>query len=152
MKKSKYMETIAPKAPGQPFSLHDAHITRMVAKPNKLKLKFKEGFYYPHKGDALPIQGSVLLKGIDYDFSNLTILDVSGGRGKLKGRRWSVKKFAHKFPDIDMEIVDVNFSHYQIVLSGMLYEEDSWKEWSMDIFYTGDMVYLTEYWKKRKKK
>ena len=152
MKESKMIETIAPKAPKQPFGLHDAHITRMVAKKDKLKLKFKDGFYYPHKGDALPIMGSVIIKGIDYDFSNLNIMDVPGNHGKFTGKRWSIKKFANKFPDIDMEIIDVSFDYYHIVLSGMFYQEDAWQEWSMDISYTGDMIYLTEDLSKKKKK
>lgn len=152
MKETEFIATIAPKSPRQPFGLHDARITRMVAKKNKLKLKFKDGFYYPYEDDALPIRGSVVLKGIDYDFSNLNIIDVPGKHGKFKGKRWSIKKFASKFPDIDMEIIDVSFAYHRIVLSGMFYQGKNWKEWSMDISYTGDMVYLTEDLHKKKKK
>ena len=79
-------------------------------------------------------------------------MDYPGDHGKFKGRRWTVKKFANKFRNIDMVIIDDTYGYNRIVLSGMFYQGDEWKEWSMNIYYTGDMIYLTEDFNKKKKK
>lgn len=133
-----------------PYGLHDSHINHIKVKekkfPNaKVKFLFDDGYYVIRNGEALPVQGNLSFEKVDLDFSNVYIMKISKTNyGKIEGRKYSLKKFAKKFPNVDMEIIDTTFDGYHCKLSGYLYKKGKIYEFLMEICYLGDMIYKTK--------
>lgn len=131
-----------------PYGLHDAHITGIRIKEDnhsniRVKFLFKNGYYVIQEGDGLPIQGSLCFEQADLDFSNICVLKISDN-DKIRGKKYSLKKFAEKHNKIDMEIIDTMFAYNKCIFTGQMHTKKQICEFFMEIYYSGNMVYVTE--------
>ncbi len=132
-----------------PYGLHDTHINHIKIKKRefpdaKVKLLFDDGYYVMQEDDVLPVRGHICFEKVDLNVSNVYVMKLSKlNYGKIKGRKYSLVKFAKKYPDVDMEIVDTTFGGYQCKLSGFMYEKEKIYEFLIAICYLGDMIYKT---------
>lgn len=133
------------------YSLHDAHMSGIKLKKYdkewqtaNVKINFKEGFYKPKDGDCLPIPGYLFFENVALYFSNVYIMSTSGENyGKIKGRKYSLKKFIKKYPKVDMEIIDETYGYNQSKFAGWFYDGKDIKEFILELYHTGDMKYVT---------
>lgn len=143
--------TIRKNITGLAYSLHDAHITGIKLKKYDkesqtadIKIKFKDGFYEPKDGDCLPVPGYLLFENVDLDFSNVYIMSIRGlNYGKIKGRKYSLKKFIKKYQEMDMEIIDETYGYNGSNFAGWFYDGKDIKEFIIELYHTGAMKYIT---------
>ena len=100
--------------PSLPFGLHDVHI-------KKIKIQKIDSFsanvtfmlldgVYTCDEDIEPIPCNILFEGVDLDFSNVYVMQICGvNHGKIKGHKYSLKKFIRKYKKADIEIVDETY-------------------------------------------
>jgi hypothetical protein len=126
-----------------PYSLHDAHINKMKIKDTNLMLYFDEGYYVPVNGDTVLVKGYLELNEVELDCCNVYIMNMDRNYRKFKGKRYSLKKFMNKYPEIDMEIIDETYGYNQSKFSGFMYKGKKNKEFMMEVYHFGDMKYIT---------
>lgn len=131
-----------------PYGLHDAHITGIRIKEDKrsnirVKFLFKDGYYVIQNGDGLPIQGNLYFEQVDLDFANVYVLKISNN-DKIKGKKYSLKKFAEKHKRVNMEIIDTMSAYNKCFFTGWMYTKKQRCEFFLEIYYSGNMVYVTE--------
>jgi hypothetical protein len=134
----------------EPYSLHDSHIRKIKVleigdkQETNLKILFKDGFYVPKDKDALPIRGKLLFEKVDMDFSNVYVMKVHQRNGKISGRKYTLQSFTKKCGKVDMEIIDATYGYNTSKFSGYMYEKRQIKEFVIEIYHFGNMVYFTE--------
>lgn len=136
---------------GLEYSLHDAYMSKIkIKKYDKelqtanVKINFKEGYYRSKDGATMLVKGYLLFEKVDLDFSNVYLMKIRGlNHGKIKGKKYSLKKFVKKYKNIDMEIIDETYGYNQSKFAGYFYSERNIKEFLIEIYHEGDMKYIT---------
>ena len=135
--------------PSLPFGLHDVHI-------KKIKIQKIDSFsanvtfmlldgVYTCDEDIEPIPCNILFEGVDLDFSNVYVMQICGvNHGKIKGHKYSLKKFIRKYKKSDIEIVDETYGYNQSKFSGYLHTEEDDMEIMIDLYHVGGMYYLVD--------
>lgn len=126
-----------------PYSLHDAHINKISMKDTNVMLYFDEGYYVTDNGDTVQAKGYLEFNGVDLDFCDVYIMNMDRNSSKFKGKKYSLKRFIKKHPEIDMEIIDETYGYNQSKFSGFLYKGKKIKEFMMEVYHLGDMKYIT---------
>lgn len=87
-----------------------------------------------------------MLKEIDYDFCSIHLLSDNGHYGEFTGRKIKLKEFINEFQQYSFEVVDELYGFNQVQYSGFLSlpNKEDFIQCSMDFYYTGDLIYLTE--------
>ena len=135
--------------PSLKFGLHDVHI-------KKIKIQKIDSFsanvtfmlldgVYTCDEDIEPIPCNILFEGVDLDFSNIYVMTIFGvNHGKIKGHKYSLKKFIKKYKKADIEIVDETYGYNQSKFSGYLYTEEGDLEIMIELYHVGGMYYLMD--------
>ncbi|MDE5540122.1 MAG: hypothetical protein K2J20_06510 [Bacilli bacterium] len=128
-----------------PYTLHDMRISKIIIEENDINLIFENG-YVENKEPFKQIEGSVIIKEVDYDFCSIHLLSRNGKYGKFVGRKIGFKEFIEKFKKYSFEVVDELYGFNQVQYSGflMLSNAKDFIEYSMNFYYTGDLIYLTK--------
>lgn len=135
--------------PFLPFSMHDVYIKKIRLQQlddfmANVTFMLPDGVYRSDE-DSNPIPGSILFEQVDLDFSNVYVMKTCGvNYGKIKGRKYSLKKFVKKYKKADIEIVDETYGYNQSKFSGYLYEDETIKEIMIELYHVGGMYYLVE--------
>lgn len=135
-------ETILEKNSNLPYSLYDMIINKILIEEAYIKFIFKNG-YVETKEPFKQINGVVMLKEIDYDFCSIYLLSDNG---EFTGRKIKLKEFINEFQQYSFEVVDELYGFNQVQYSGFLSlpNKEDFIQCSMDFYYTGDLIYLTE--------
>lgn len=136
-------KTVRERNSNLPYSLHDAHIKKITILKDKIIFDFKYIFLYSNDGEESTAKASIEFENADSDFCDIYIMDV-GKKGKIKGKKQSLKKFLKKHKKLDMEIVTETYNYYDIVWSGYLYCGKKIKEFIITVWNDGNMVYYVE--------
>ena len=131
--------------PDPPYSLHDAHVSRLRREGDTLRLVTSCGYVCtsPPYGQA---DGEVEITGIDWDFSHVYVLEYTdvlcGNRGSFTGRKLSVEDFLREYAQGTLEILDETYGYQQVKLNGFLNLPDRILEFVLELCYTGEFRYL----------
>lgn len=133
------MYTKPKKALPERVSLHDCKITDCEIHNKTLKLEFAKGFYVLDSSDRWKLNGKqVNFTDIDSDFCSVRIL------GKKKYRKYDIQEFPKLLKKKNIssfEIVDQYFGYNSVMLCGVLWKNDIWKQFQLELYYDGDMIY-----------
>lgn len=129
---------------GLPYSLHDAHIRKIKIKEKTVELFFDKGYYVPKNDDCILVDGYIEIQKADFSFCHVYILSTDGRRGKFSGRKYSLKRFVKKYPNVRMEIIDETYGYNQSKFAGYLYKGKKVKEFMLEIYHFGSMRYITK--------
>ena len=129
--------------PANPFSMHDVHIKKIrLQQLNKsmgnVTFKLRDGAYKCDENVNL-ILGNILFEQVGLDFSNVYLMKVCGiNRGKIKGHKYSLKKFIKKYNKADIEVVSETYGYNKSTFFGYLYDQ----EIIIELYHEGGMYYL----------
>jgi len=67
-------------------------------------------------------------------------------RGAFEGKRMSLKHFLERYREYSFELVDELYGYHTLTYSGYLNlpDDDSLIEMSLEVYYSGELVYDTE--------
>ena len=100
--------------------------------------KLRDGAYKCDENVNL-ILGNILFEQVGLDFSNVYLMKVCGiNRGKIKGHKYSLKKFIKKYNKADIEVVSETYGYNQSTFFGYLYDQ----EIIIELYHEGGMYYL----------
>lgn len=128
-----------------PYSLHDMRINEIQLGETNITLIFENG-YIEEKEPFRQVDGTIVIKNADYDFCSIHLLSKNGDYGEFSGRKISLEGFIKEFKQYSLEIVDELYGFNQVQYSGYLSlpNTEDFIEYSMDFYYTGDLIYLTK--------
>lgn len=138
-------KTILEKNSKLPYSLHDMRINKILIEDTNIKFIFENG-YIENKAPFKQINGIVILKEVDYDYCSIHLLSNNDDYGEFTGRKITLKEFIEEFRQYNFEIVDELYGFNQVQYSGFLSlpNKADFIEYSMNFYYTGDFIYLTQ--------
>ncbi len=128
-----------------PYSLHDMKINEIQLHENNVTLVFEYG-YVETKEPFKQVDGSIMIKNVDYDFCSIYLLSKNGNYGEFLGRKITLKDFIKEYKQYSIEIIDELYGFNQVQYSGylLLPHKKDLIELSINFYYTGDLIYLTK--------
>lgn len=121
------------------------NICKILIEENNIKLIFENG-YVETKEPFKQIDGTIIIKNVDFDFCSIQLLSKNGEYGEFTGRKIALKDFIKEFKEYRFEVVDELYGFNQTEYSGYisLPNEKDFIECSINIYYTEDLIYLTD--------
>lgn len=136
------MITPQPKPQSLPYSLHDQRVTGMALHENTLTFRFAGGFWKvdPPCGR---VNGSIEFSDVDPEFCTAYVLDFCGNEGRFTGEKFYLTDYIARYGEIPLEIVDETYQYNHAKFSGYLCKGESMIECLVEVYFAGEMRYIT---------
>ena len=124
------------------YSLHDARVQKIEYADDNLILTFDYIFSYEN-GVEQTHKAKVVFETCDIDFFeilvfNNTILDT------FTGKRIELSQYQQEYSESEFEVITETYNWGRAVLQGWLWTEGNPVHCIMNIYFTGDMVYVVD--------
>ena len=126
-----------------PYSLHDMNVTAFEVTGDDIIMRTQAGMVKT-ASPATQIDGYVEFHGVQWDFSYVYFLSVTGNVGDFQGRKMFLKDFLKDFPDFGFSVMDTTYGYNQTKFSGYLTANRGHCECIMELYHEGDMVFVEE--------
>lgn len=129
-----------PKTPSFPYSLHDAHIRKIEIKKHGISFYFSKIYKYTNNTETTH-KARISFLDTDLDFCTIRLCEEANKKGKFKGREYSVKKFAKKYPHADLEIITECYNGYDTIWEGAFYHKKKDYRFQICLWHQGEICY-----------
>lgn len=129
-----------PQNPSFPYSLHDARIRKIQVKKHHISFCFSKIFRYENDTETTH-RARISFLDTDSDFCNIQISEHPDKKGKYKGREYSLKKFAMKYPHADLEIISECYNGYDTIWEGFFYHKKKDYRFRIYLWHQGSICY-----------
>lgn len=124
------------------YSLHDAKVQKIEYEDDNLILTFEYIFSYEN-GVEQTHKAKIVFEKCDVDdleilVFNSTILD------NFRGKRIELPQYQQDYSENEFEVITETYNWGRAVLQGWLYTEGNPVHCIMNIYFTGDMVYVID--------
>ena len=124
------------------YSLHDARVQKIEYEDDNLILTFDYIFSYEN-GTEQTHKAQVVFETCDIDFFeilvfNNTILDT------FTGKRIELPQYQQDYSESEFEVITETYNWGRAVLQGWLWTEGNPVHCIMNIYFTGDMLYVID--------
>ena len=124
------------------YSLHDAKVQKIEYEDDNLILTFEYIFSYEN-GVEQTHKAKIVFEKCDVDdleilVFNSTILD------NFRGKRIELPQYQQDYSENEFEVITETYNWGRAVLQGWLYTEGNPVHCIMNIYFTGDMVYVVD--------
>ena len=124
------------------YSLHDARVQKIEHEDDNLILTFEYIFSYEN-GVEQTYKAQVVFETCDIDdleilVFNSTILDT------FTGKRIELPQYRQEYSESEFEVITETYNWGHAVFQGWLWAEENPVHCIMNIYFTGDMVYVVE--------
>jgi len=124
-----------------PYALHDMNVVELVPGEDTLKLVTQSGMVKTTAPYG-QVEGHVEWEGVDWDFSYAYLLEHTGNTGTFGGEKLFLRDFIDRTKNFGFSVMDETFGFNRTKLSGYLSWERRVFECVLEIYHTGDMVYV----------
>lgn len=136
---------VKPPNPDPPYSLHDAHIMKVRAEGDTLRLLTQYG-YVCTTPPFEQVDGDVELTEVDLESSYVYVMEYTdvlcGNCGSFTGRKMTVEDFLRDYPSFSLDVMDETYGYNQVKLNGFLHVGERCLEFRLELYYTGEFRYL----------
>jgi len=126
-----------------PYSLHDMNVVEFEPTGDDLIMRTQSGMIQTtppyHQSD-----GHVVFHKIGWDFSYAYLLHYSGNVGALTGEKMFLRNFIARYFTFGFTIMDETYGYNCAKYSGYLTMQGGFWECIMEIYYEGDLLFVTE--------
>ena len=126
-----------------PYSLHDMNISAFDVDNNRIIMRSETGLIKTI-GLGRQVDGFVEFNDVQWDFSFVYLLGVTGNIGTFTGEKLFLKDFILRYKQFGFSIMDETFGYNITKLNGYLLTNNSHCECIIEIYHEGDMVYYVE--------
>lgn len=125
------------------YSLHDMNVIAFDIHEKDIIMKMQSGMI---KVSALcsQVDGHVEFRDVDLDFCFVSIFDGIGSIGEFKGKKMMFEDFVQQYPMFTFSIIDEMYGYNQTKYWGWLTVNRDMQECIIEIYHTGDMVFVDE--------
>lgn len=125
-----------------PYSLHDMNVFSFEVADNDIVMRTQSGIVEittPYR----QLDGYVEFHNVQWDFSYVYMLGVTGNVGTFTGEKMFLKDFTEKYKQFGFSIMDETYGYNQTKYNGYLMANRGHCECVIEIYHEGDMVFVT---------
>ena len=125
-----------------PFTLHDMNVISFEVTDNDIVMRTQSGIVEA----AVPyrqLDGYVEFHNVQWDFSYVYLLGVTGNVGTFTGEKMFLKDFIERYKQFGLSILDETYGYNQTKYNGYLLANHSHCECVVEIYHEGDRVFVT---------
>lgn len=126
-----------------PYSLHDMNVIAFEVNGNDIIMRTQSGMVKTTK-PCRQIEGHVAFHDVQWDFSFVYLLGVTGNTGAFTGEKLFFRDFLQRFPVFGFSIMDEAYGFNMTKYTGYLSAGGSFCECVIEIYHEGDMVFVDE--------
>ena len=127
----------------QPYSLHDMNVTAFETDGNNMIMRTQSGMVETTPPYGQP-DGYVEFHNIQWDFSFVYLLGVTGNVGTFAGEKMFLKDFLLRYKQFGFSIMDETYGYNMTKYTGFLTSNMQFSECVIEIYHEGDMFFVVE--------
>lgn len=125
------------------YSLHDMHVIAFEIAGNDIVMRTQSGMVRTTPPLGQP-DGYVEFHNVQWDFSYVYLLGVTGNVGTFTGEKMFLKDFLHRYKQFGFSIMDETYGYNMTKYNGYLSSNRQHYECVIEIYHEGDMVFVAE--------
>ena len=125
------------------YSLHDMNVITFEAMTNDIIMRTQSGMIKTTPPLGQP-DGYVEFHNVQWDFSFVYLLGVTGNIGTFTGEKMFLKDFIERYKQFGFSIMDETYGYNMTKYSGYLLSNRQHYECIIEIYHEGDMVFVAE--------
>ena len=125
------------------YSLHDMNVISFDVMGNDIIMRTQSGMFKITSPTGQP-GGYVEFHNVQWDFSYVYLLGVTGNIGTFTGETMFLKDFIDRYKQFGFSIMDETYGYNMTKYSGFLLANRQHCECVIEIYHEGDMFFVTE--------
>lgn len=126
-----------------PYTLHDMNVIEFEVTGNNIVMKTQSGLVET-AGVCRQVDGYVEFYNVQWDFSFVYLLGVTGNTGTITGEKMFLKDFISNIRTFGFSVMDETYGYNMTKYNGFLLHNRKHCECVIEIYHEGDMVFVTE--------
>lgn len=126
-----------------PYTLHDMNVCAFDVSDNDIIMKTQSGIVEV-ASPCRQLDGYVEFHNVQWDFSFVYLLGVTGNVGTFTGEKMFLKDFIEKYKQFGFSIMDETYGYNMTKYNGYLLSNRQHYECVIEIYHEGDMVFVAE--------
>ena len=126
-----------------PYTLHDMNVFSFEVTDNDIVMRTQSGIVEtttPYR----QLDGYIEFHNVQWDFSYVYLLGVTGNVGTFTGEKLFLKDFIERYKQFGFSIMDETYGYNQTKYNGYLMANRGHCECVIEIYHEGDMVFVAE--------
>lgn len=126
-----------------PYTLHDMNVFSFEVAGNDITMRTQSGMVEtttPYR----QLDGYIEFQNVQWDFSYVYLLGVTGNVGTFNGEKMFLKDFILKTGSFGFAVMDETYGYNMTKLNGYIMFKGHHSECIIEIYHEGDMIYCTE--------
>ncbi|MBR2953189.1 MAG: hypothetical protein IKC45_02245 [Clostridia bacterium] len=125
------------------YSLHDMTVIAFDVTDNNIIMRTQSGMVETIAPYRQP-DGYIEFNNVQWDFSFVYLLGVTGNVGTFTGEKMFLKDFIERYKQFGFSIMDETYGYNMTKYSGYLLSNRQHCECIIEIYHEGDMVFVTD--------
>ena len=125
------------------YSLHDMNVIAFETIDNDIIMRTQSGMVKTISPLGQP-DGHVEFHNVQWDFSFVYLLGVTGNIGTFTGEKMFLKDFIERYEQFGFSIMDETYGYNMTKYNGYLLSNRQHYECIIEIYHEGDMVFVAE--------
>ena len=126
-----------------PYTLHDMNVFEFKVSRNDIIMKTQSGIVET-SSLAKQVEGYVEFHNVQWDFSYVYLLGVTGNVGTFTGKKMFLKDFIDNYKQFGFSVMDETYGYNMTKYCGYLLANRQHCECIIEIYHEGDMVFVAE--------
>lgn len=127
----------------EPYSLHDMNVIAFEVTENEIVMRTQSGIVRATPPYA-QVGGYVEFHAVQWDFSYVYLLGVTGNVGTFTGEKMFLRDFIDQTPVFGFSIIDTTYGYNLVKYSGYISFERKHYECIFEIYHEGEMVFVEQ--------
>ncbi len=126
-----------------PYTLHDMNVIAFEVTNDDIIMRTQSGMVERVVPYGQP-DGYIEFHDVQWDFSYVYLLGVTGNTGTFTGEKMFLKDFIERYRQFGFSIMDETYGYNMTKYCGYLLSNRQHCECVIEIYHEGDMVFVTE--------
>lgn len=125
------------------YTLHDINVFSFEVTDNDIVMRTQSGMVETIAPYGHP-NGYIEFHNVQWDFSFVYLLGVTGNVGTFTGEKMFLKDFIERYKQFGFSIMDETYGYNMTKYSGYFTSSHQFHECIIEIYHEGDMIFVTE--------
>ena len=125
------------------FTLHDRNVIAFEVREKDLVMRTQSGILETTPPYRL-LDGFVEFHDVQWDFSYVYLLGVTGNAGTFTGEKMWLRDFLDRYAQFGFSVMDETYGFNMTKYSGYLLSNGQHCECVIEIYHEGDMVFVAD--------
>ncbi len=126
-----------------PYSLHDMTVLAFEVEDDTIIMRTQSGIVET-SAPCRQLDGYIEFHDVQWDFSYVYLLGVTGNVGTFTGEKLFLKDFIERYKQFGFSVMDETYGYHQTKYNGYLLTNRQHCECVVEIYHEGDMIYVAE--------